>query len=306
MTSLPVSSVASSSSITVFAPAKINLTLRILDRCPDGYHSLWSIMQTVDLQDELCIRLSPDSRDIRLCCDSQQLVADHTNLVHKAAAVVLDRAGKTVGLEIELKKRIPMGAGLGGGSSDAAATIIGLNRLLGLGYSDKVLSEIGQFLGSDVPFFFYAPSAVVSGRGEIVKPIAVDGQRWVVLINPGFGIETRWAYHELAATRQGVRELSEQQRRLDRRTEMDWTQLEAAAENDFEGPVFARHNTLGDIKRTLLACGADIALLSGSGATVFGIFKDEQTARRAQGQFDGHKELKTFTVSTCSYPLTVQ
>ncbi|HEY6084743.1 MAG TPA: 4-(cytidine 5'-diphospho)-2-C-methyl-D-erythritol kinase [Nitrospira sp.] len=306
MTSPPAPSVTSSPSITVFAPAKINLILRILDRRADGYHNLWSIMQTVAIQDELRIRLSPDCQHIRLGCDSQTLAADHTNLVYKAAAAVLDRAGKTVGLEIELKKRIPMGAGLGGGSSDAAATIIGLNRLLGLGYSEQQLSEIGQFLGSDVSFFFHAPSAVVSGRGEVVKPIALDGLRWVVLINPGFGIETRWAYHELAATRQSVRALSENQEELNRRTQLDWTQLGSAAENDFEDPVFAKHGALREIKRTLLTCGAEMALLSGSGATVFGIFKDERDARRTQAHFHGDKQLKTFAVPTCSHALTVQ
>ena len=109
-----------------------------------------------------------------------------------------------------------MGAGLGGGSSDAAATIIGLNRLLQLGWSKAQMAEIGQPLGSDVPFFLFAPSAVVAGRGEAVEPIALEGRRWVLLVNPGFGVETKWAYQELAATRGVVRPLSAGHAELDR------------------------------------------------------------------------------------------
>ena len=122
----------SPSEITVFAPAKINVILRILGRRPDGLHSLWSIMQTVALEDEVQIRLRADRQDIQLRCDATQLAADQNNLVYRAATEVLARAQQSIGLDIELRKRIPMGAGLGGGSSDAAATIIGLNHLLRL------------------------------------------------------------------------------------------------------------------------------------------------------------------------------
>lgn len=291
-----------SSVVTVSAPAKINLILRILDRRPDGYHNVWSIMQTVALEDEVRLRLSHTGQ-VRLRCDSSELPGDHNNLVHKAAVAVLERAGTAVGLDIELKKMIPLGAGLGGGSSDAAATIVGLNRLLRLEWSQMEMRNIAQTLGSDVPFFLFAPSAVVAGRGEAVKPVAVQNARWAVLVNPGFGVETRWAYHELATSRQGVRPLSDRQRRLDEQTQVDWPQLKAAAENDFESPVFAKHPALGAIKQTLLSRGAEIALLSGSGATVFGLYGDEQSARRAQTEFLSDSRLKTFVVPTCSDPL---
>jgi 4-diphosphocytidyl-2-C-methyl-D-erythritol kinase len=294
---------ASPSEITVFAPAKINLILRILDRRPDGFHNLWSVMQTVALDDEVQITLCTDRRDIRLKCDTAQLAADQSNLVYRAATEMLARAQQSIGLDIELRKRIPMGAGLGGGSSDAAATIIGLNHLLQLKWSPAQMADAGKSLGSDVPFFLFAPSACVAGRGEAVRPVVVEGARWVVLVNPGFGVNTKWAYQELAATRSTVAPLSVAQHALDRQSRIDWAQLRAAAENDFEAPVFAAHGELREIKRSLQAHGAEIALLSGSGATVFGVFADEARARSAQAQFASKSVMKVFVVPTCAGPL---
>lgn len=299
------SSPQDSPSVTVSAPAKINLILRILDRRTDGYHNLWSIMQTVALEDELRIRLTPHAGEIRLTCDAQTLAVDRSNLVYKAASAVLDRVQQPVGVDIDLCKRIPMGAGLGGGSSDAAATIVGLNHLLQLGWSKAQMTDIGQPLGSDVPFFLYAPSAVVAGRGEVVKPIVIEGRRWALLVNPGFAVETRWAYQELAATRGRIRSLSAGHSELNQDRRVSWAQLAAAAENDFEAPVFGRYPMLRDIKQTLRAQGAELALLSGSGATVFGLFPDESAARQAQKQFAPDTSLNVFVVSTCSGPLAI-
>jgi 4-diphosphocytidyl-2-C-methyl-D-erythritol kinase len=293
----------SPSGIIVFAPAKINVILRILDRRSDGFHNLWSIMQTVALEDEVQIRLCADRQDIQLRCDATQLAADQSNLVHRAAVEVLARAQQSIGLDIELRKHIPMGAGLGGGSSDAAATIIGLNRLLGLKWSPTQMADVGQSLGSDVPFFLFAPSAIVAGRGETVRPVVVEGARWVVLVNPGFGVNTKWAYQELARTRTAVMPLSLGQRDLDLQSRVSWAQLIAAGENDFEAPVFAAHGKLREIKRSLQAHGAEIALLSGSGATVFGVFADEARARVAQARFTSENVMNVFVVPTCSGPL---
>ena len=294
---------SSQSEITVFAPAKINVVLRILDRRPDGFHNLWSIMQTVALEDEVSIKICANRQDIQLRCDVAQLAADQSNLVYRAAAEVLARARQPIGLDIELRKRIPMGAGLGGGSSDAAATIIGLNRLLRLEWSPTQMADAGQSLGSDVPFFLFAPSAFVAGRGETVRPVVIEGGRWVVLVNPGFGVNTKWAYQELAATRPAVTPLSPVQQSLDRQSQVSWAQLIAAAENDFEAPVFAAHGKLREIKRNLRNYGAEIALLSGSGATVFGVFASEARARQAQAQFANEISMTAFVASTCSGPL---
>lgn len=290
--------------VTVHAPAKVNLILRILDRRPDGYHNLWSIMHTVALEDAVTMRAS-SQRGIRLACNVGGLSVDHTNLVWRAASAVLDRAQLSVGVDIELYKRVPMGAGLGGGSSDAAATILGLNQSLQLGWSREKMAEVGQALGSDVAFFLFAPSAIVTGRGESVRPVTIEGRRWIVLVKPTFGIETKWAYQELAATRAAVRQLSADHGELDRRDRLTWGQVAASVENDFEIPVFTKHPQLGEIKRFLLKRGAQFALLSGSGATVFGLFEEESTARRAGAELAQDAELNLFVVPTCSGPLSM-
>lgn len=284
--------------ITVYAPAKINLVLRILDRRSDGYHNLWSLMQTVRLEDELSISLNQQHAAIHLHCDDPSLKTDRSNLVYRAAAAVLEQCGKTVGVDIDLAKRIPMGAGLGGGSSDAAATIIGLNRILKLGWSPSKMAQVGQVLGSDVPFFFFAPAATVTGRGETVTPVRILESRWVVLVNPGFPVETKWAYQQLAETRAGVALVSPSHTALEKAQQLTWKQVLQAAENDFETPVFKTYPLLRDIKQQLLARGAEVGLLSGSGATVFGIFHDEAGARSAQASFRNDRTFKVIVADT--------
>lgn len=296
----------SRSAVTVFAPAKVNLILRVLDRRPDGFHNLWSLMQTVGLEDAVTIRSAPQHTEIRLQCDSNALSVDQTNLVYRAAAAVLAQAQRKIGLDIRLAKRIPMGAGLGGGSSDAAATILGINQLLKLGWSAAQMAEVGQELGSDVPFFFHAPTAVVAGRGERVKAIHVAHSRWVVLVNPGFPVETKWAYQQLSTTRQGVVPLSERCTQLESQSRTTWDDVISLASNDFEGPVFAPHPVLQQIKLDLLSGGAQLALLSGSGATVFGIFQEEAEARQSAAAFHGRSEMKVFVVQTNAGKLRIE
>ena len=268
--------------VRISAPAKVNLILRILDRRADGYHNLWSLMHTVGVEDDIQVRLRPNSGDIRLHCDDPQLPTDGRNLIVRAAGLTLERAGLSVGLDIRLVKRIPVSAGLGGGSSNAAATIVALDRLLALGWSAARMAEIGQVLGSDIPFFFFAPSARVSGRGEQVAPLRVSGERWMVLVNPGFPIETRWAYDRLASARHLVPGLSPRIAALTQGLHASWENILPAMENDFEPALAPSHPVLGVMKKALLAEGAEAAMLSGSGATVFGIFRDEIGAVRAR------------------------
>jgi 4-diphosphocytidyl-2-C-methyl-D-erythritol kinase len=262
-------------------------------------------MHTVALEDTVTMRVTSAPGAIRLSCNAAALSVDHTNLVSKAASAVLEHAQVSVGIEVELRKRIPMGAGLGGGSSDAAATILGLSRLLKLGWSGAKMAEVGQALGSDVAFFLFAPSAIVTGRGEQVKPVTIDGRRWMVLVKPAFGIETKWAYQELAATRSNLQPLSAEHQKFDGSARMTWDELAAAAQNDFETPIFAKYPLLREIKHSLLKRGAQSALLSGSGATVFGVFEEESTARRAASDLAGDPELKLFVVPTCSGQLRI-
>lgn len=300
MTNLSPASTSHPLSIRVFAPAKINLVLRILDRRMDGYHNLWSLMQTVRVEDEITLALTGAHSGVTLRCDEPSLKTDDSNLVSRAAMAVMAQSGRTGGLDITLAKRIPMGAGLGGGSSDAAATIIGLNQLFNLGWSAEQMAHIGQTLGSDVSFFFFAPSATVAGRGEQVAPIRIKGTRWVVLVNPGFPVETKWAYQQLTANRAGVVPLSQSHAMLEQASELGWEQVLEAAENDFEGPVFKAYPLLQEIKHRLLALEADVALLSGSGATVFGVFRDEAKARQAQALFMNEPQFKVFVAQTSS------
>ena len=270
------------SNVRVCAPAKVNLILRVLDRRTDGYHNLWSLMQTVALEDELHIDLQSDTTGVRLRCDDPTLPTDGRNLVARAADVVLERAGLSIGLDIRIVKRIPVSAGLGGGSSDAAATIVGLNRLLALGWSASQMAEVGQVLGSDVPFFFFAPTARVRARGEDVAPLRLVGERWIVLVNPGFPIETRWAYDRLSTTRSGMTALSQGITGLAGKTQVTWEDILPLMENDFEPALAPTHHVLEKMKRGLLSHGAEAALLSGSGATVFGVFPHEESAVRAR------------------------
>ncbi|MCS6898140.1 MAG: 4-(cytidine 5'-diphospho)-2-C-methyl-D-erythritol kinase [Nitrospira sp.] len=300
--SLAGSKIASPEAVTVFAPAKVNLVLRVLDRRADGFHNLWSLMQTVGLEDQVSVRIN-ERGGIRLQCDDPSLSVDRTNLVYRAAETVLLRCRQKVGVDIVLTKRIPMGAGLGGGSSDAAATIMGLNRLLNLGWSAADMAQIGQTLGSDVPFFFFAPTAIVTGRGEEIRAVGLAGERWVVLVNPGFSVETRWAYQALSSSRRCVHPLDEALTAFGKVQQLSWELVLEKAQNDFEQPVFHAHPLLRTIKGTLLTLGAEAALLSGSGATVFGVFQDEQKARQAANDYPTGAGFKVYAAATGSSPL---
>ncbi|MDE3242592.1 MAG: 4-(cytidine 5'-diphospho)-2-C-methyl-D-erythritol kinase [Nitrospirota bacterium] len=302
---------ADEQAVRVCAPAKVNLILRVLDRRPDGYHNLWSLMHTVGVEDDLQFQLTAEpvaTFTVRLACDDPTLPTDGRNLVRRAAELVLAQAAAQGcpprAVDIRLTKRIPMGGGLGGGSSDAAATILGLNRLLGLGWSASEMAKLGESVGSDVPFFFFAPCARVRGRGEDVAPLTLAGARWVVLVNPGFPIETRWAYQCLAESRREVRPLAPALVKLMGRETLSWNEVVPLMENDFEGALAPIHPALAAIKTELLLAGAEGALLSGSGATVFGIFRDEATAMRAKDLVGRSEGRRAFAAPAGTGPLT--
>ena len=287
---------ASLTEIVVRAPAKVNLLIRVLDRLPNGYHNLWSLMHTVDVFDLLRIRLNPNREGLVLTCGDAPLPLDKGNLVYRAAELVLHRSEKNVGVDIELTKVIPLSAGLGGGSSDAAATLYGLTHLLGLNWTVSDLCEAGATLGSDIPFFFNAPCAVVQGWGQEVKACSLKGERWVVLVNPGFPIQTKWAYEQLSSQREAVRPLGEFTKRINRELSLSWEEVIGIMENDFEPPLFPFYPILGFIKDTLLSFGAQAALLSGSGATVFGIFRTQEEARQASARLRHDTSWRIFDI----------
>ena len=274
-------------SLLLHPPAKINLVLKIFNRLPNGYHALWSFMQTVGVSDELTVRVTDAFTGIRIECSDKALSAPTGNLAYRAAELVLQRAGVAKGVALKLVKRIPVEAGLGGGSSDAAATILGLNHLLGLGWTNNEMVALGQTLGSDVPFFIEAPTAVIHGWGQRIISKTLDGVRWIVLVNPGFPINTGQAYGRLDDMRRDVLPLPEGLKAIERATSVSWSLILARMENDFESALFGDYPVLADVKKTLLALGAEGALLSGSGATVFGVFREQAEALRAKETFAG-------------------
>ena len=289
-------SIAPGQEIIVQAPAKVNLCIRVLDRLPNGYHELWSLMHSVDVFDHLRIRLNPNHDRIHITCDNRTLPVDQRNLVYRAVEAVLRRADRSVGVDVELQKAIPLAAGLGGGSSDAAATIYGLNHLMQLGWGLSAMSDAGAELGSDIPFFFQAPCAVVRGWGQEVIPCTLKGQRWVVLVNPGFPIQTKWAYEQLAACRSDVSPLSSWTASVGEGLGLSWDEIIEAMENDFEASLFSVYPILEFIKEKLRDLGARSALLSGSGATVFGIFEDPEGAQAAATQLRHDTQWLVFDV----------
>jgi 4-diphosphocytidyl-2-C-methyl-D-erythritol kinase len=289
-------SAAPENEIIVQAPAKVNLCIRVLDRLSNGYHELWSLMHSVDLFDQLRIGLNPNHDRIQLRCDNGGLPVNRENLVYRAAEAVLRRAELAVGVDIELRKAIPLAAGLGGGSSDAAATIYGLGHLLKLEWGLTEMHEVGAELGSDIPFFFQAPCALVGGWGQEVTSCTIDGKRWVVLVNPGFPVQTKWAYEQLSSNRSGVPPLSPWAETVERQFHVSWDEVIKAMENDFESPLFLLYPILGFIKEKLCALGAQAALLSGSGATVFGLFLTCETAQEAAAKLRRDTQWSVFDV----------
>jgi 4-diphosphocytidyl-2-C-methyl-D-erythritol kinase len=289
-------SAAPENEIIVQAPAKVNLCIRVLDRLSNGYHELWSLMHSVDLFDQLRIGLNPNHDRIQLRCDNGGLPVNRENLVYRAAEAVLRRAELAVGVDIELRKAIPLAAGLGGGSSDAAATIYGLGHLLKLEWGLTEMHEVGAELGSDIPFFFQAPCALVGGWGQEVTSCTIDGKRWVVLVNPGFPVQTKWAYEQLSSNRSGVPPLSPWAETVERQFHVSWDEVIKAMENDFESPLFPLYPILGFIKEKLCVLGAQAALLSGSGATVFGLFLTSEAAQEAAAQLRRDTQWSVFDV----------
>ncbi|WP_310599346.1 4-(cytidine 5'-diphospho)-2-C-methyl-D-erythritol kinase [Desulfobulbus sp.] len=273
--------------VTVRAPAKINLFLRITGRRPDGYHLLSTWMQKVDLCDT--IELAVCGEGIRFSCTGDGVPGDRDNLVYRAADLYLQavrgRDGlPALGAAIELRKRIPVAAGLGGGSSDAAATLRAMNGLFGSALAPDELVGLGLRLGADVPFFLAdSPAALATGIGEILRPVPSLQGYSVVLVNPGFPVSTRWAYQTFALTKkEDASNLANLQECVVE--DVCWgdsgamIQPDAPLVNDLETVTVARYPLLERLKGELLRHGAVQALMSGSGPTVFGLFADHHKA----------------------------
>lgn len=252
-------------------PAKVNLFLKVVGRRPDGYHNLITVMQPLALADELTLTLTPG--DIILRCNNQELPQDARNLAFRAARRFQRALRRDFGVRIQLKKRIPLAAGLGGGSSDAAGVLLGLNALLDFPLPFAALHRLAGELGADVPFFLLSGPALGQGIGTLVTPLCLPAY-WYVLLNPGFQVSTRWVYANLP---QPVTAPTE---------EADWAGLsqrpvETWLHNDLEYVTLKAYPQLTVLKQALNAQGAQATLMSGSGPTVFGIFSSHQDAQRA-------------------------
>jgi len=282
----------------VLAPAKINLWLHVLCRRDDGYHELDMLMQCIDLCDELEIRLD-DSGEVRVDCPGLVLPPGGENLAARAARLMLRlaEAGRT-GCRVTIRKRIPAGGGLGGGSSDAAAVMLVLNERLGLRLTKQELIRHGVRLGADIPFFlFEVPAARAGGIGEVLEPVGDLPDVWYLLVNPKVAVSTAWAFGNLGLT---VPRQAAKLREFPRTTEA----LLCLLHNDLEAVTCSRYHQVAEAKRALLELGAEGALMSGSGATVFGVFSDEGRARQAGERLAEERNWQVFVArpyrhSTC-------
>ena len=255
------------------APAKINLCLHVLGKRPDGYHDLLMLMQRVSLFDRVEIALAP-ARETVVQCTGVVLAAGEENIAARAARLLLERAGLARQVSIAIDKQIPVAAGLGGGSSDAATVLLGLNRMLGLGASNEELRILGRELGADVPFFVFERQAWAAGVGEILEPVPALPRVSYLLVNPGVAVSTSWVYGNLGLTPPGdVAKLRKFPKTLE-----DFVRL---LHNDLEKVTIGRFSELAAIKTRLLDLGAAGALMSGSGPTLFGAFVDRGVAQRA-------------------------
>lgn len=261
------------------APAKVNLILRVHDRDPTGYHDLDTLFCALELADELTLDVA-EGDDIRLEVEGPQPGPAHENLAVRAARAFLDAAGTRRDVGIRLRKRIPAGGGLGGGSSDAAAVLRALDRLMPDAVDGGALRQAARDLGSDVPFFLAGmPHAWGTGRGERLREGPALPSIPVLLLFPPFPVGTAAAYGWIDTDREAGMESRAAE--PDTHAVASWEDVATLAGNDFEGPVFRRHPRLRDLRDRLRGAGAQVALLSGSGSTVFGVFPDEDRARAA-------------------------
>lgn len=262
------------------APAKINLSFRILGRREDGFHEIETLMAPISLFDEIRLTRRLDENGIRFSCDDPHLPTDDENLAVRAARLFFAETGQTGGVAIELRKRIPHGAGLAGGSSDGATVLMGLNEMFGAELPTARLAEMAEQLGSDVPFFIYRSAALCRGRGERVAPQALAGPLDLLLLKPAFSVPTPWAYGRWTDSRElpGINYSAQ-------------NFAGYSFQNDLERPVFEKHLFLAHAKEWLRArpeVGA--ALMSGSGSTLFAVMHEGadavQLANAARAELD--------------------
>lgn len=273
---------------TFNAPAKINPSLYVLGKRDDGYHDLAMLMQRVGLYDRITLSVEPGDA-VRVVCPGVDLSDGAENIVATAARLLMERGGQAYNVLIEIDKHIPIAAGLGGGSSDAATVLLGLNEMCGFALSREELMQIGGLLGADVPFFVYGKTAWATGIGDRLEPVGKMPSVWYVLVNPGIAVSTAWVYGNLVLTSHS--DLSKL-----RRFPKTIKELATLLHNDLESVTMMHHPILGEVKKQLVDHGALGTLMSGSGSTIFGLFSEESTARIAADSLNKHPEWRAFAV----------
>ncbi len=267
------------------APAKINLYLKIINRREDGYHNLSSLMQMIGLYDEL--HFEETENDLSLHIQNSTLPADQNNLVLRAARLLQKtmRSENHIhkGAAIRLKKEIPVAAGLAGGSSDAVATLIGLNHLWKLNWPKEKLARLSEELGSDLPFFFYGPTAWVTGRGETVESLQNPFKTWILLLNPGIPISTASVFQDFSA-QNGLTNTETAIKISAKQGRPTLTEVYQHPHNDLERVTLDRVVELKRFKLRLRRVGGKLVLMSGSGPSVFATFESQEQATVAASQ----------------------
>jgi 4-diphosphocytidyl-2-C-methyl-D-erythritol kinase len=289
--------------VKIRAPAKVNLYLRVVGRRKDGYHLLDTVMVPISLYDEIEIRKcktvrrrsSPIATRITVTCDHPRVPGGKSNLVFRAAELIMKVAHIDQPVSIHIHKKIPVGGGLGGGSSDAAATLVALNRIFCLRYSAKKLEKLGLSLGADVPFFITRQPARARGIGERLTQLAHFPRFWLIVLYPNFPISTAWVYghSRLKLTTAKVNTSITASLR-------DITKLREVVVNDLEAVVVARYPRIGTLKERLRREGAGAVLMSGSGSSVFGVFAARRKAARAYRRLKKEEGVQAFLVRIVS------
>lgn len=269
------------------SPSKINLLLNVLGERPDGFHELETVLQPVPVFD--CLEFERTGSGVELACSLPTLPAGRSNLVHRAATAFLAAAGINEGVRIRLDKHVPLAAGLGGGSANAAATLLGLNELFARPLAPAALAELAASLGSDVPFFLQARPALATGRGERIEPLdffpALRGA-WALLAHPGFGIETSWAYQALGRFPTALHgQPGRAARLIERLNAGDLAAAGTLFYNALERPVLAKYPILALYQEFFRAEGVLATLMSGSGSTTFALVPSEGAARQLRDKF---------------------
>ncbi len=263
--------------ISLDAHAKINLSLDVLNKREDGYHNLKMIMQTVQLHDTISIQEIPSGVEIN--CVAPYVPNNRTNIAYKAAEAMIDKYKLDAGVKIVIDKKIPVAAGLAGGSTDAAAVLKGINTLFKLGIDQNELMEIGKSIGADVPYCIMGGTALAEGIGEKLTPLTPFNNIPILLIKPKIGVSTAWVYKNLDLDKVVVRPNTEMLvSALEKR---DIRLIAENMGNVLESVTLTKYPVIDKIKRTIVAKGAIGSMMSGSGPTVFGIFEDNEKARSA-------------------------